>query len=485
MDLLNDILKQVVEEFLNMVGSFPVEFGDIRALELDNEWVWVRDERVEKVQRSSEKGFGIRVLVDGKWGFSSSFVLSPDEVKKCLREAYEIARYSRKVDKTKISIAPEPPHKASFKTPVKINPFDVPLERKVSLLMDINRILKSASLIQRADAHLRFRRRHQWYGSTEGSLIETDIITSSARYTAWAVDKGDMEFRSFPEDAGNAGWEFIEELKLVENAERVREEAIEKLRAPLPEEGEMELILDPHNLCLTIHESVGHATELDRVLGYEANFAGTSFLKPEMRGSFKYGSEWVNFVADNTMEGGLATTGFDDEGVECQRWYIVKEGVFLDFSSSREAAGMLGEERSKGSGRAMSFYSFPINRIPNLFLEPGREDVTPEDLIADTKHGILIEGMGSFSIDQRRLNFQFGGDAFYEIRNGKKIRMLRKFLYQSITPEFWGSVVGLTGKRHWRMYGIMGCGKGEPMQTAQMSHGAPWVKFKKIRIVRG
>lgn len=258
-------------------------------------------------------------------------------------------------------------------------------------------------------------------------------------------------------------------------------EAVEKLKAAEPTAGAYDLILDPEHLALVIHESSGHSSELDRALGYEANYAGTSFLTPEKRGSFKYGAPIVNIVADNTRPESLASVGFDDEGVQGQRWDIVREGIFAGYSDNREVAAKLGFPRSHGSCRADSWSSIPIVRIANVGLEPGGAKLA--DLIADTKRGIYIEGQGSWSIDQRRWNMQFGGDAFWEIVDGKRGRMLKNVIYQTATPEFWGACDAICDRNHWRANGIMNCGKGQPGQSGQMTHGASPARFRGMKVL--
>jgi TldD protein len=262
----------------------------------------------------------------------------------------------------------------------------------------------------------------------------------------------------------------------------VADQAVEHLRAPECPGGVFDLVLDPHNLALTIHESVGHATELDRVLGYEESLAGRSFATPEKLDRMSYGSPLVNFVADNTLPGGLATHGFDDEGVTGQRWHIVEDGMFRGYSTGREVAAEMGYDRSRGSCRADHWSSIPIVRIPNLSLAPGRHPLTPEELIEDTKDGIYIEGRGSFSIDQMRCNFQFGGDAFWRIKDGKLAHMLKNVTYQSMTTDFWGSCDAICDQRFWVPNGVLNCGKGDPMQVSQMTHGAAPARFKGITV---
>jgi TldD protein len=270
---------------------------------------------------------------------------------------------------------------------------------------------------------------------------------------------------------------------MLAEAPRVAAEAVEKVKAPQVDAGRYDLVLDPEHLSLTIHESCGHPSELDRVLGYEANYAGTSFLTPEKLGMFRYGSADVSLVADNTEPSTLAATGYDDDGVACQRWDIVRDGVFVGYCTNREVAPKIGQNRSRGSCRADGWGSVPIVRIANIGLEPGLAHL--DDLIADVRRGIYIEGHDSFSIDQRRYNFQFGGDAFWLIENGQRRHMLRDVIYHGITPEFWGSCDGVADRSHRRRFGFITCGKGQPTQSGWMTHAASHARFRGVQVIQG
>jgi len=479
-------MKDLCMEAINTAFSLGVDYADIRIINQRDQSILMLDLSPKQINDEEIIGFGVRVLKNGAWGFAASSYVNKESINSVVREALQLANASSKIKEGKgVVLASEPIHKDHFKTPIEIDPFSVDMNDKIQLLLEINRRILNVKYIAKAFSRLRVTRRDQFFASTEGSLIETDVYTVNAGYTAVSVKAGDSQDRSFQDYPLNKGWEHIKSEALVENAERIAEEAVMKIDADFPEEGKKDLVLDPAHLSLTIHESVGHATELDRILGYEANFAGRSFATTEKRGSFRYGSDMANFVADNTLPGGLATTGYDDEGVRCQKWDIIKNGILVDYSSTREVAPLIGEKRSKGSARADGYYNTPINRIPNLCLMPSRDDTTPEDLITGVEDGIFIEGRGSFSIDQMRLNFQFGGDAFFEIKNGRKGKMLRDVIYQSITPEFWGNLDAISGKDYWEPRGFRNCGKGEPMQSAQMTNGAPYARFRNINVIRG
>lgn len=480
-------MKDLVERAVQAARLAGADYADARVLSIHDQQIYVQDLSPKSIQDVIEAGIGVRVLKDGAWGFACVSRQDKRSAEKVAREAVAVAKASAlTVGKDRVKLAQEPVHKDRFETEVQIDPFSIPIEDKLAMLLRINEIMLGVKGIVKTLANTRITRRHQFFASTEGSLIETLITTVNAFYMATAVSKGDSQTRSFQDYPLNKGWEHIVGLGLEANARRIAEEAVAKLSAAHPDEGKMDLILDPSHLSLTIHESVGHATELDRVLGYEANFAGTSFVTLDKKvAKFRYGSDIVNLVADNTLKPGLASTGYDDEGVACQRWDIVRNGIFKNYSSTREVAPLAGYKRSFGSARADSYASMPINRIPNLSLRPANRSISPLDLVADVKKGVWIQGRGSWSIDQRRLNFQFGGDLFYEIRNGKKTRMLRDVIYHSITPEFWGAVDGISGKRYWEPRGFRTCGKGEPMQSAQMTNGAPWIRVRKIQVSRG
>ena len=480
-------MKDLAERAVEAARLAGADYADSRVLIVLDQTVQVEDLSPKFIGDQHDAGIGVRVLKDGAWGFASISRVDKRSAEKAAKEAVAVAKASAlAAGREKITLAAEPAHIGRFETKVAIDPFSIPVDEKTALLLRINATMLKVKGIVKAEARTRATRRHQFFASSEGSSIETLITSVNAEYTAVAADKGDSQTRSLLDFPLNKGWEHILSRKMEDQAGRIAEEAVAKLSAAYPEEGLIDLILDPSHLALTIHESVGHATELDRVLGYEANFAGTSFVTLDKKEQgFKYGSDLIHFVADNTLEGGLATTGWDDEGVACQKWDIIKNGMFKNYSSTREVAIRAGYNRSFGSGRADSYASMPINRIPNLCLMPGEKNISPEELMAGVKKGICIEGRGSWSIDQRRLNFQFGGDVFYEIKNGKKDRMLRDVIYQSVTPDFWGAVDGISGAAWWEPRGFQNCGKGEPMQTAQMTNGAPWIRVRNIRVSRG
>ena len=462
------------------------QFADARYLNIRSQRVMSRDQALADCNDSEDCGFGVRVLYRGAWGFASSPDCIAAEIERVVALALRIARASAQALRASgVQWAPEPPLKLSYRSDCRIDPFTVSLEQKADLLVSANEVMLENAAVKRAQGYLLFKRVQRWYVNSEGAELHSDVTSSESVIWAIAVGQGDFQERNWKAPSSSRGYEAFDKAEFLAQAERVAAEAEEKLSARLAPEGEFDIVTDSENLSLTIHESVGHATELDRVMGYEVSMAGSSFVTRDKRGSFRYGSDAVTLMADNTLEHGLATQGFDDDGVPGQRWEIVRDGIFQTYSSGREFAHYIDEERSRGSCRADHWSSIPIVRIPNLLLMPGKQVLGPDELIADVKHGLYFEGMDSFSIDQWRLNFQFGGNAVWEIRNGKKSGMLKAALYQSRTPTFWNACDATCDASHWRAHGVMNCGKGDPMQIAQMTHGAAPTRFRKINVCRG
>lgn len=460
------------------------EYADIRVQRTTDEVVMLQKLSLKHTSLDQMYGYGIRVFVNGAWGFAHNNVFSEDAVLATVRKAHEIAILSASVNRErKLRLAPERSYIATYRTPVKIDPFEVPLSQKVELMMEVNRTLMSYEGILQAMFYLISHKDEKLFASTLGTRLELNTQWIDPMVSASAIYDGDSQSRTFDEGGRATGWEWILELNLQEKARQIAEEALIKVKADvLGPEQRRSLVLDPNHLGLTMHESVGHATELDRVLGWEADYAGISFATPEKLKNYRYGSEIVNFMGDNTLEQGLATHGFDDDGVPGQKWYIIKDGILNEYGSTRDTALEIGLEASRGCNRATSYYDQPINRIPNLYMLPGKTPLTPSELIADTEDGVYIQGRGSFSIDQHRVNFQFGGDFFWEIKNGKLHRPLKKVLYKSNNPEFWNSCDAICDQRFWRPFGVINCGKGQPSQTARMTHGAAPARFRNIRV---
>ncbi len=474
---------EFAELALKRIAASGAEYGDIRIQDSSTEHIEGEDRRIASIRDVRDTGFGVRVLYHGAWGFAASSILSLEEVPRVADLAVEIAKGSASVALEKVRLVPEPVHRDRIVTPCRIDPFNVPLEKKTDLLLNTMETLQRQSGIARSSASLWARRDTKVFISTEGSRIEWDLLAGQGECTAIALHEGRFSSRSFNTPHLRKGYELIDEADLLREASRVAAQAVEKVKAPVVDAGEYDLVLDPEHLSLTIHESCGHPSELDRALGYEANYAGTSFLTPDKQGSFRYGSPDVSLVADNTEPETLAATGYDDDGVICQQWDIVRNGVFVGYCTNREVAPKIGESRSRGSNRADGWGNIPMVRIANIGLESG--SATVDQLIANVKHGIYIEGHGSYSIDQRRYNFQFGGDVFWLIENGRRTHMLRDVIYHGITPEFWNSCDGVADRSSRRRYGFITCGKGQPGQSGWMTHAASPARFRKIQVIRG
>jgi TldD protein len=433
-------------------------------------------------------GIGVRVIADGTWGFAATAHLGRAAVEGAANRAVEIAKASACVKRENVRLAPEPAAVADWTTPYKVDPFTTPVEQNLDLLLKADAEMRTVEGVTLTETSMNFVREESWFLSSEGADIHQTKYSTGAGYTAYAFAGNEIQKRSYPNSFGgqwqNRGYELIEEMKLVENARRVGEEAVALHRAEQCPEGEFTIILDGSQLGLQIHESIGHPIELDRVLGMEANFAGTSFLTLEKLGNLRYGSDLVNVVADARQEHGpgLGTFAYDDEGVAAQSTPIITAGRFTGYLSSRETAHTIGAARSGGTVRAEGWNRLPMIRMTNVSILPGEEPLTLEQLIADTEHAIYMETNKSWSIDDRRYNFQFGCEVGWEIRNGKRVRMLKNPSYSGITTEFWNSMDAICSRQDWALWGTPNCGKGQPQQVMGTGHGASPARFRKIRV---
>ena len=431
-------------------------------------------------------GFGVRVIVDGAWGFAASPVVTPAEIARITGEAVTVARANASIKSRPVVLAPVKAYRDRWQSPFEKNPFDVAIADKLELLLDVGRDMKRNSKVFSAGGALVFRSEDKYFASSEGSSIQQLIVQSFGNISATAVDlvNRKSKTRNYNPPPLSTGYEVVPLMNLKENGQRVREEVLEHLAAPAIEPGRYDLVLMPSHLWLTIHESIGHPTELDRALGYEANFAGTSFLTPNKLGKERIGSPLVNVSGDRTTPRGLSTVAYDDDGVKTRKFPIVSKGVFVGYQTIRDQAHLIGEKESRGCCYADSWASVPFQRMPNVSLEAGSDDVTLEGLIAGVDNGILIEGHGSFSIDQQRYNFQFGGDSFYRIKGGKRTGMVSQVAYQARTPDFWQACDGVAGPAYWQLYGAPNDGKGEPQQINSMSHGCSPSRFRSINVIQ-
>lgn len=468
---------------LNTAKRHGATYADIRIIQTTVEDLTVRNGELGEIGQADSLGYGIRVIVNGAWGFAASPIMTIAAIRDTAVKACAIARSSARMRREKVRLSKEEVVDTTWRTPVVMDPFSVPMTEKLDLLFRLDKILRADPRIKVSEATIAASRERQWLATTEGTFIDQTLIRTGAGYSATAIKDGEVQKRSYPMSFGgqylSMGYELIPALKLMEHAEQTREEAIALLSAKPCPPGKKTLILDGTQLALQLHESCGHPSELDRVLGLEENYAGRSFLTLEKRGRFRYGSKTVTLMADSTVPGGLATMGYDDDGVRAQRWPIVKEGLFVGYHTNREFAPVLGEP-SRGSCRADGWGSLPMIRITNLSLMPG-EWMLP-DLIADTDDGILMCTNKSWSIDQMRYNFQFSCEIGWEIKKGKLGAMLKNCTYQGITPKFWGSCDAVCNGDHWTLWGVVNCGKGQPGQRAEMSHGAAPARFRRVTV---
>lgn len=486
-------MRTFTDRALNLAQVRGASYADIRVVRRLTQQITVKNGVVEALSDDESQGFGVRVVVDGAWGFASSSTLSPQEVDRVTAEAVQIARASALFKVGDVRLGPPVSNTGTYRTPVQIDPWEVSLDDKIALLLLANQGLRSSPGVRVASSSLAFWREDKTFANSEGAYLEQTKIESGGGIEALAVDRqrGEVQKRSFPNSFGrdqrSEGWEGILAMDLPGNAPRIGEEAVALLSADPCPSGVTTLILGPTQLALQIHESCGHPIELDRVFGTEASYAGTSFLLPEKYLTFRYGSQVVNLTADATLPGGLGTFGWDDEGVPAQRVPIVREGIFCGYLTSRETAQQLREivgseapETSGGAMRADGWNRIPIIRMTNVNLEPGSWSF--DDLVADTDDGIYMELNKSWSIDDKRLNFQFGTEIAYEIKNGKMGRMLKNATYTGMTPRFWGSCDAVCGPAHWRVWGTPNCGKGQPGQTAHTGHGAAPARFRSVQV---
>jgi TldD protein len=476
-------MKDLIANVLDLAKLKRVTYADIRVVRRRQEEVAVKNENVEALTEDEDFGFGIRVLFRGAWGFACSSKMTRKEMQAVFAGALGIARASSTVRGKEISIPPVFPTVNRYQTPVAIDPFKVSLEEKIKLLLDSTAIMRKKNKVRIAEAFLGTYKTEKTFASTEGTFIEQEIVECGAGISATAIEGGDVQVRSYPNSfRGNlatGGYEWIDGLKLCDQAERVSEEAVNLLLAkPCPSKITT-LILDGSQLALQIHESIGHPIELDRILGSEAGYAGTSFLNPGMVGNFQYGSEKVNVTADATISGGLGTFGFDDEGTKAQRVPMISGGILVNLLTSRETAPIIGKE-SNGTMRADGWNRMPLIRMTNINLEPG--DWTLKDLIADTEEGLFLGTNRSWSIDDQRINFQFGTEIGWEIKKGKLGEMIKNPTYTGITPIFWNSCDAVANRDSWRMWGTPNCGKGEPGQVAHVGHGASPARFRNVQV---
>ena len=465
---------------IEAAAAAGAEYADARVVLKRDQLVTTKNGLVDRVADSESEGIGVRVLVGGAWGFACDRRLTEEGARNAASRAASFARAA--AGRHSRTLVPVEPRTARHVSEAEQDPFAVSLDDKVELCLRADAALQGPDIAVR-QVMVRARREHKLLLSSDGTEVEQILTESGAGMDCAATRNGVFQLRSYPSahvgSSSQSGWEYVDGLRLVEEAPRVAEQAAALVRAAACPTGVTDVVLDADQVALQVHESVGHPTELDRVYGTEASYAGTSFLKPEDLGSLRYGSEQMNITADPTTPGGLGSFAFDDEGVPAQPTPVVEQGRLTGFLTSRETAARIGAGDG-GSMRADSWNRMPLVRMTNLHLEPGEGSL--EDLIADVDDGLYMETNRSWSIDDKRLNFQFGTQVAWEIRSGQLGRMVRDATYTGITPEFWGSLDAVAGRDEWKLYGLTNCGKGQPGQTAHVSHGAAPARFRDVQV---
>jgi TldD protein len=471
-------MEKILKNIIDNLRLKKVEYGDVRLVQEESESITIKNGIIEGLTHNSDMGFGIRLIKNNAWGFASSNLVNNKEANRVLKDALLIAQASARIKGQKIILSQLSPQKGTYQSQVKNDPFKVPLSEKIDLLLSCDRLLAGDAHIKTRIAFMSFRHITVHFLSTEGSRIVQEFTYSGGGIKAYAMDKDELQIRSY-DDYGQAGYEFVKALNLIDNSDRVRDEAVMLLNAKPCPSLKTTIILDSNQMVLQVHESCGHPTELDRVLGTESSYAGTSFMTPEKLNKLQYGSKIVNIVADATVPNGLGTFGWDDEGVPAQKVYLIKEGVFVGYQSSRETSPVVNS-KSSGNMRADGWNRIPLIRMTNINILPG--DWKLEDLIADTKDGIFMTTNKSWSIDDKRLNFQFGCELGRRIENGKLTDVYKNPTYADITPQFWNKCDAIANKDYWHVYGVPNCGKGEPGQTMYVGHGTAPARFRNVQV---
>ena len=480
---------ELAAEALSAARDAGAAYADVRIGRYRRQFIATRERQITGVSDGESYGIGIRTIVNGAWGFAATSNMTKDGVVRAAREAARLSRAAKSVQRRPVELAPTPAVKGTWMTPVTRDPLEVPIEEKVALLFATNEAALKTRGVRFVTSGLQLLREIKMYANSEGTETTQTFIRVGPSFNATAVGQGG--FQSYSEELAprGQGWEYIQSLDMPGNAARWAEFAVEKLSAKSVEPGRYDLILTPENLWLTIHESIGHPTELDRAMGYEANYAGTSFIAPPEAhiGKLKYGQPLMNVQGDRTQEGSLARCAWDDEGVAADSWLIVDKGIFKDYQTTREQAAWIskltGVNKSHGCSFADSWDSVQFQRMPNVSLLPGEQDIGLDEIVADTQRGVVVKNRGSWSIDHQRYNFQFSGQAFYEVRNGKITGMLKDVAYQANTPVFWNSMDMIGGRRSYWLGGSFGDGKGQPSQSNSVSHGCPPARFRNVNIV--
>ncbi|PIE23311.1 MAG: peptidase C69 [Planctomycetota bacterium] len=482
----NQDFESYARAAIDCAQRLGASYCDVRFVREDRRELSVRMGQVSGLNTEQSLGVGVRVLVGGAWGYAAAPEPSQELLLKLAAQAYEQAAAGSRLRQQPVELAENPPQQGVWRSPFEEDPFEISLSDQFGLLLAVDEILRKKDEIKSSSASMSFLREQHWLYTSDGTSVEQSMLRSGAGFSATAVGEGEVQTRSYPASFGGqyaqGGYELVRSFDLLGNAERIREEAIELLTAPSCPAGAFDVIIGGSQLALQIHESVGHPNEFDRVLGFEADLAGRSFMVPELhQGGFSYGSEIVNLVADSTLPGGLARMCWDDDGVPGQRWHVVRGGQHENWFTNREFATRCGRERSFGANRAYGWRYPPQIRIPNLSLMPGEGSL--EELAAGIDDGFLVDGVKTWSIDQMRVNFQFSMEIARRIEGGKLGRLYKNPTYQGRTPEFWASCDGIAGPEEWVAWGVANCGKGQPMQIAEMSHGCSPARFRGLTLL--
>jgi TldD protein len=481
-------LQRLAHAALQRTKDFAVEHADFRLERIRNQDLSLRDGVLQGAADHEQLGFAVRVVLNGTWGFAATDVLTKESAVRAAEEAIHVAQTAKPINSEPITLAAEPVHGGQqWVSSYHVDPFTIPMSDKVALLAGWSTKLQRDPVVTHVTATLRQVFENKFYADSAGTMTTQQRVRLHPVLEAYAVDESSGRFdsmRTLAPPVGR-GWEYLTGKGWDWDAEldEIPGLLAEKLAAPSVEPGTYDLVVDPSNLWLTIHESIGHATELDRALGYEANYAGTSFATLDKLGSLQYGSDVLQVTGDRTVEHGLATVGYDDDGTQTQEWDLIKDGVLVGYQLDRRMAPMLGLDRSNGCAFADSPGHIPIQRMANVSIKPAVEDVSTEDLVGGVEDGIYVLGDRSWSIDMQRYNFQFTGQRFYRIENGRLAGQLRDVAYQATTTEFWGSMDAVGGPRTWVLGGAFNCGKAQPGQVAPVSHGCPSARFRGIRIL--
>ena len=477
-------MKDLVQSAVDAAIMGGANYSDARFGEYKIQTIHATGNVLTRLKSSLDCGMGVRVFYNGAWGFAAGEVSGTNDAEMLAHRALQIAKTGVHIGKRRLELVPVKAYSGQWTTSYQEDPFTVPDKEKVELLFEINKQLQSHDCIHEGTSFMRFFKSQIQYANSAGSRLNQTRLLSWVEYLATAVGSGRFARRSFQSSPMGMGYELIRNLPLLEDTKRIADEAKMKLTAKPCNDEKTDLILLPNHTRLIIHETIGHALELDRVLGWEADYAGTSFATPEKINHYQYGSKIFNVTADRNMKHGLATCGFDDDGVPAHSWPLIKNGLLVDYATTRDTAPIIGEQTSHGCAYADHWSAVPILRMANTNINADPNGPSLDELIADTQDGILMDGMDTYSIDHQRINFQFGGNLCKKIRNGKVEEVLHNVVYEGSNPEFWNSVDAICNQSEWRQAALFGCAKGQPVQIAALTHGSSPLRLRQIKLGR-